>query len=74
MKPKKLKPGWLTIIPIVHKGRTRVAKLLPLRVEPGRKFVLGEPANIRRHQAHKFVTTGFGYEGGSPVVHLRMVA
>jgi hypothetical protein len=59
--------SWLTIIPVVHMGRRRIGRLLPLRIEPGRKLVPRSTVTIRRHP---YKVRGFGYEGGYPVVHL----
>lgn len=69
-KPKTLKPGWITVTPYVHLGRVlhrRIAKLLPLRVEPGHKFVPGTTVKVRKVP---FDVLGFGYEEGRPVIHL----
>lgn len=70
MKKQKSAPrGWIKITPIVHIGRRRIAKLLPLRVEPGRKYILGSPTSVR---AVAFKVMGAGYEFGAPVIHLRL--
>jgi len=63
---------WITVIPIVHRGPhggRRIGKLLPLRLEPGRKLIPGEVATIR---GRRYLVTGFGYEPPAvfPVIHL----
>lgn len=70
-KSKALKPGWLTIEVAVHVGKRRIGKLLPLRVEPGRRFLLG---NVMRVRDHLMRVIGFGYEAGRPTVHLLKLA
>lgn len=64
----KLKPGWITVVPIVHIAKRRIAKLLPLRLEPGRKIIAGTWTMIRKGS---YFVRGFGYEGGVPVVHIQ---
>jgi hypothetical protein len=63
-----LKPMWLTIEATAHIGRRRIGKLLPLRVEPGRKFLLGQ---IGKFRGYPMQVIGFGYELGIPIVHFR---
>lgn len=58
---------WVTVEATVHIGRRRIARLLPIRVEPGRKFVPGAKTIVRRLP---YAVKGFGYESGSPTIHL----
>jgi hypothetical protein len=72
MKKAKTAPRkWLTIEATVHIGRRRIGRLLPLRVEPGRKFISGATTLVRGVQ---FGVRGFGYEFGLPTVHLQKLA
>lgn len=59
--------GWITILPVVSIARRRIGNLLPLKVEPGRKFLIGSMTEVR---GRDFAVRGFGYELGVPVVHL----
>ncbi len=70
-KAKEAPHKWLTIEATVHLGRRRVGKLLPLRVEPGHKFVPGSKVKVR---GLPFSVKGFGYEMGKPTVHLGKLA
>lgn len=66
-----MKRKWITVELKAHAGNRRIGRLQELRVEPGRKFLLGQPASVRGY-AMKVV--GFGYELGLPVIHLRKYA
>jgi len=71
-KKAKTQPSkWLTVEATVHIGRRRIAKLLPLRIEPGRKFVPGAKTLVRKVP---FSVRGFGYEDGRPTVHLEKLS
>ncbi|HEY6547624.1 MAG TPA: hypothetical protein VI589_06950 [Vicinamibacteria bacterium] len=73
MATKKAKAAprkWITVEAAVHVWNRRIGKLLPLRVEPGRKLLAGARTTIRKVD---YVVRGFGYEYGSPVVHLGKV-
>lgn len=65
---------WITVGLDVHIRSRRIARLLPLRIEPGRKFLLGSRVKVR---GVGFVVKGFGYRpsaaGGDPVIHLEKV-
>jgi hypothetical protein len=61
---------WVTIELVAHVGIRRVGALLPLRVEPGRKFLPGTKTTVR---GSEFTVIGSGYEAGLPVVHLKKV-
>jgi len=82
MKKKKLRPageiiralrgasGWITAEVAVHIGRRRIGRLLPLRVEPGRKFILNKRVQVR---GLPYIVKGFGY-GPGPIIHLEKIA
>lgn len=59
--------GWVTVLPVVHIARRRIGILLPLRLEPGRKFLIGTVVEVRKK---RFNVRGFGYEFGCPTIHL----
>jgi len=64
---EKSSAGWITAEVAVHIARRRIGRLLPLRIEPGRKFVLGTKTIVR---GMPFAVRGFGYESGKPTIHL----
>ena len=72
VKPIEWQRKWVTITLWIHKGRVRVAKLLPMRVEPGRRFVPGPKPTIVRGRPYRVL--GAGYEGGGPAVHLLVLS
>lgn len=59
----------LTVVPIIHVGRKRVARDLPLCIQGGRRFELGSKVQIRRRV---YEVLGLGYEHGQAVLHLRL--
>jgi hypothetical protein len=67
---KKLKPGWVKIEAAIHVASRRIGRLLPLRVEPGRKFQLGTKTLVR---GIPFRVMGFGYELGKPTIHFQKI-
>jgi hypothetical protein len=70
-KPKALKRGWVVVEPWFHVGKKRVARDHDLRVEPGRKFILGQKVTIRRRRGQVLCA---GFEGCVMVVHIRLEA
>jgi len=66
-KAKAAPRKWLTVEATVHIGRRRIARLLPIRIEPGRKLVPGSRTTVR---GVTFAVKVFGYEGDRPTVHL----